>query len=158
MTARNRLRKRAAQKAKVTTFGVAARKCQKTVKDSKQTEANTAHLDEHPSQLPSNNLNHLNADGSNKDTLTGDHHHNSINSNHTTIPCNANSSVKGNIIYDTGTLSPQNCSVVLASTAATINPKSNQVHTVVVSNSCNSNSHSRTQTTLKSSQGKNILT
>ena len=157
MTARNRLRKRAAQKAKVTTHRSTTRSSNKTLKDS-QTEPNTTHLDNHTSQQPSNPSSPLNTDGSNSKTLTGDPQHNSINSNKTAVPCNANSSVKGIITYDTGTPSSQNCTVVLATTAATINPKSNQVQTVVVSNTCNSNAHSKTQTTLKSGQGKRILT
>ena len=150
MTARNRLRKRAAQKAKVTTFKEVPRSCNNTEKTNN-------HIGKHPSQLQSNALTPHNAEENEKESLRGDPQHNSINSNQSPVPRNVNTLIKGNSSYDITTPSSQNNTVILASTAATINPKSNQVHTVVVSNSCNSNTLSNTEATSKNGRGKKML-
>ena len=124
MTARNRLRKRAAQKAKVTISGVSSRNYHKTCKES---------------QMQTNSTSGNNTPG-NKNASGVERLPNSINSTQTQLTSNnANTS--------------ENCCIILASTAATIDPKNNQIQTVVLSTTVASELHSNPQVLMKNKQG-----
>ena len=107
MTARNRLRKRAAQKAKVPNFGI---------KNSK------------PDIIPQNV---------------------SIKN----PPDDRNNHTSNSTVLTSKPISTEN-NANKASTAARINPISNQVQTVVISNSCNSESEMNHNSQMISNQGK----
>ena len=106
MTARNRLRKRAAQKAKVPNFGI---------KNSK------------PDIIPQN--------ASTKNPLDDRNNHSSKSTVLTSKPISSENNANK------------------ASTAARINPISNQVQTVVISNSCNSDSQMNHNSQMINNQG-----
>ena len=123
MTARNRLRKRAAQKAKVTTFGVAKTRNQNTKTNKEPEGENNAFPDKRSTQVETNTSTANNNTGNGKSV--------DPDQAQTTITMNANSLIKTPTASTTvSVVPPQSCTIVC--TAATIDPKSNQVQTVVV--------------------------
>ena len=125
MTARNRLRKRAAQKAKVTTFGVTSRNYHDTTNEP--TEDNNAKS--HTPKSESNKLPKLQA--SNEASPEAQHKSDTANSKQNSKEKNATSVMKNSHSSNT---------VILTTTAATIDPKNHQIQTVVVPNQ---NGHSQ---------------
>ena len=112
MTARNRLRKRAAQKAKVPNFG-------------NKVPKNT------PDVIPHNTSSkNLQEDGSNHQTKNKPSAGNHQNATNRTTEISTSQNTSSDTI--------QHKNKALASTAARINPISKQVQTIVVSNSYNS--------------------
>ena len=146
MTARNRLRKRAAQKAKVTTFGVAKTRNQNTKTNKEPEGENNAFPDKRSAQVENHTSTANNNTGNGKSV--------DPDQAQTTITMNANSLIKTPTASTTvSVVPPQSCTIVC--TAATIDPKSNQVQTVVVTtNSCNSNMNAHVA--MKNTQGKQI--
>ena len=128
MTARNRLRKRAAQKAKVTTFGVTSRNYHNTTNEP--TEDNNSHnAKSHPPKSESNKLPKLQA--SNEESPEAQHKSDTASSKQNSKETNAISVMKNSHSSNT---------VILTTTAATIDPKNHQIQTVVVPNQ---NGHSQ---------------
>ena len=143
MTARNRLRKRAAQKAKVTTFGVSSRNYHNATKEP--TEDNNPHNSEnHRPKSENNSLPKLQA--SIRDSQE-DQHKSNVNN------LKQNSKEKNDMKK-----SPSNNTVILTTTAATIDPKNHQVQTVVVPNeNGNSQDDSHPNIILNCNQGKKCI-
>ena len=138
MTARNRLRKRAAQKATVTSSGVGSRNYHDTCKESRIKVNNST----------SNDAN------VNKKAAGAEPSPNSINSTQTKLITNSSPTANVNT---SGLCSSENCNIVLASTATTMNLKNNQIQTIVLSNTGSSELNSKTQVLLKNNQGEKIL-
>ena len=148
MTARNRLRKRAAQKAKVPSSGG---------KNSKNAPVkNTSHVSSNtPSPSPALNSNPINEEKNASNNPKADSHQNSNNS--TVVPVvsgNTNCNNQVTISSNPPASTPLSKNMNLASTAATIDPISNQVQTVVVSNTSNSRMQMHNKGQIKSITGK----
>ena len=128
MTARNRLRKRAAQKAKVTTFGVTSRNYHNTTNEPNE-DNNSHNAKSHPPKSKSNALPKLQA--SNAESHEAQHKSDTTSFKQNSRETNAISVMKN---------SHSSNNIILTTTAATIDPKNHQIQTVVVPNQ---NDHSQ---------------